>query len=236
MNLFPQRCEPIALSHTDTEYRVVADARRGAAMEVWQVERVRETLADGSVRAWEPFYRLSAVGAAAADPGGRYQTARRPSVVGGTETFLGVFDPAFDPLRPADAVLSVDALCLNRDLPASLPFGGGHPVLQLVEGHAAVRRVVCVTAPTPTLRPAHGKEHFWRLVSQLSLSHLSVVGAEAGAAALKEVLRLYDLRELAGDAGGDRRAAGGFGGARCGAGARRARGRVLSRAGCDIGV
>jgi type VI secretion system protein ImpG len=195
VNLFPQRCEPIALSHTDTEYRVVTDARRAAAMEVWQVERVRETLADGSVRAWEPFYRLSAMGAPAAEAGGRYQIVRRPSAVGGTETFLGVFDPAFDPHRPADAVLSVDALCINRDLPASLPFGGGHPVLGLVEGHTAVRQVVCVTAPTPTLRPPQGKEHFWRLVSHLSLGHLSVVGGEAGATALKEVLRLYDLRD-----------------------------------------
>jgi type VI secretion system protein ImpG len=195
VNLFSQRCEPIALSHTSTEYRVVPDARLPAAMEVWQVERVRETEADGKVRAWEPFYRLSAMGAAATESGGRYQTVRRPSSVGGTEIFLGVCDPDFDPNQPADAVLSVDALCLNRDLPGSLPFGGGHPVLQLVEGNAAVRRVMCLTAPTPTLRPPRGKDAFWRLVSHLSLGHLSVVGGEAGATALKEVLRLYDLRD-----------------------------------------
>ena len=45
VNLFPQRCEPIPLTHTDIEYRIVPDARRPAAMEVWQVERVRETAA-----------------------------------------------------------------------------------------------------------------------------------------------------------------------------------------------
>ena len=45
VNLFPQRCEPIRLTHTDIEYRIVPDARRPTAMEVWQVERVRETLA-----------------------------------------------------------------------------------------------------------------------------------------------------------------------------------------------
>ena len=43
VNLFPQRCEPIPLTHTETRYRVVPDARRPAAMEVWQVERVRES-------------------------------------------------------------------------------------------------------------------------------------------------------------------------------------------------
>jgi type VI secretion system protein ImpG len=35
------------------------------------------------------------------------------------------------------------------------------------------------------------------LISHLSLSHLSIVGGEAGAAALKEVMRLNDLRDTA---------------------------------------
>ncbi len=39
INLFPMRCEPIRLTHTDTEYRVVPDARRPRAAEVWQIER-----------------------------------------------------------------------------------------------------------------------------------------------------------------------------------------------------
>jgi len=38
---------------------------------------------------------------------------------------------------------------------------------------------------------------FWRLVSHLSLSHLSVVGGAEAASALKEILRLYDLRDSA---------------------------------------
>src|SRR5947208_6495689 len=59
INLFPQRCEPISVTHTETEYRIVPDARRSAAMEVWQVERVRETRPDGSSRSWRPFYRLT---------------------------------------------------------------------------------------------------------------------------------------------------------------------------------
>ena len=63
INLFPQRCEPISLTHTETEYRIVPDARRSAAMEVWQVERVRETRSDGSSRSWRPFYRLTSADA-----------------------------------------------------------------------------------------------------------------------------------------------------------------------------
>ena len=52
VNLFPKHCEPVPLAHTDTEYRVVPDVRRQAAMEVWQVEHVQETRPDGTVRPW----------------------------------------------------------------------------------------------------------------------------------------------------------------------------------------
>jgi type VI secretion system protein ImpG len=47
------------------------------------------------------------------------------------------------------------------------------------------------------LRPPLRERRFWRLVSHLSLGHLSVVGGEEGAAALREVLRLYDFRDTA---------------------------------------
>lgn len=197
VNLFAHRCEPVPLTHFDTEYRIVPDARRPAALEVWQVERVRESRPDGSTRPWRPFYRM---GQAEEDgASGSYLVARRdaPHPLTGSEVSLAPHDPGFDPDQPADAVLSIDALCLNRDLPASLPFGGGHPRLRPVEGSSAIRHVACLTAPTPTRRRPVREHGFWRLVSHLSLGHLSVVGGAEGAAALKEVLRLYDLRDAA---------------------------------------
>jgi type VI secretion system protein ImpG len=213
VNLFAQRCEPIRLTHTDTEYRVVPDARRPRAAEVWSVDRVRETLPDGSFRPWRPFYRLNESegatastgparapsGPANAAPGGFYYVARRPAAPGvpGTEVFVAPSDPQFDPDKPADTVLSVDALCLSRDLPTDLPFGGGRPTLRLVEGAAAVAAIRAVTPPTTTLRPPLRERGFWRLVSHLSLGHLAVSGGSDGANALKEVLRLYDLKETA---------------------------------------
>jgi type VI secretion system protein ImpG len=199
VNLFPQRCEPVTLSHQDTEYRVVADARRPRAAEIWSIERVRETLPDGSFRPWRPFHRLSEGDPEAGIPGGFYHLARRAAAPGvpGTEVFVAPHDPDFDPDKSAEAVLSIDALCNNRDLPTDLPFGGGRPRLRLVEGAAAVAALNAITAATPTLRPPLREAGFWRLVSHLSLGHLSVTGGPAGAAALKEVLRLYDLRDTA---------------------------------------
>jgi type VI secretion system protein ImpG len=199
VNLFPQRCEPVTLSHQDTEYRVVPDARRPRAAEVWSVERVRETLPDGSFRPWRPFHRLTEGDPEHAISGGFYHLARRAAEPGvpGTEVFIAPHDPEFDPDKPAEATLSIDALCVNRDLPTDLPFGGVHPRLRLVEGAAAVAALTAVTAATSTLRPPLRETGFWRLISHLSLGHLSVTGGPEGAAALKEVLRLYDLRGTA---------------------------------------
>lgn len=200
VNLFPQRCEPISLDHTSIEYRVEPDVRRPASLEIWSVERVRESLPDGEFRIWEPFHRLTrhrADDTADGSIGGFYGTARRDTTgdMRGTEVYLLPHDAGFDPERESNGVLSIDALCCNRDLPASLPFGGGRPTLRLVEGAAAVTGLTCLTAPTPTLRMPLRERGFWRLISHLSLGHLSVVGGETAADALREVLRLYDCRE-----------------------------------------
>ena len=199
VNLFPQRCETVRLTHTDTEYRVVPDVRRPRATEVWGIERVRETRSDGTQRPWFPFHRLTESAASPGPAGGYYHVARRDAAAGvpGSEVFLAPHDPAFDPANPDDTVLSVDALCLNRDLPTDLRFGGGHPTLRLVEGIAAVSAINAVTPATATLRPPLRDKTFWRLVSHLSLGHLSVTGGSEGAAVLKEVLRLYDFRDSA---------------------------------------
>jgi type VI secretion system protein ImpG len=198
VNLFPQRCEPMALTHTATEYRIEPDVRRPGALEVWTVTRVRETRPDGSFRPWEPFYRLAEGNTqTSGDTAGFFHPVRRHSAapLTGTDVFLAPYDPDFDAERPADAVLSVDALCTNRDLPADLPFGGGHPRLKLIEGVAGVIRIGCLTAPTTPLRTPLRERGFWRLVSHVSLGHLSLVGGKGAADALKEVLRLYDLRD-----------------------------------------
>jgi type VI secretion system protein ImpG len=199
VNLFAQRCEPIPLDHTVTEYRVLPDARRSGVMEVWAVSGVREVQQDSSTRPWQPFYRLRADRREAEDAGGFYHEIRRaaPAALGGSDTYLAPFDAGFDPARRADSVLSIDALCLNRDLPAELPFGGGHPRLTQLQPQAAIAQVNCLTPPTPTLRPEFRARGAWRLISHLALGHLSVVGDELGAGALKEVLRLYDLRDTA---------------------------------------
>jgi type VI secretion system protein ImpG len=101
--------------------------------------------------------------------------------------------------RPAplgEQVLAVEVTCCNRDLPARLPYGGGHPRLTLIEGGAGLAGVTCLTPPTRTRRRPVRPGLLWRLVSQLTLNHLSLGEEEDdGADALREILSLYDIAE-----------------------------------------
>ena len=57
--------------------------------------------------------------------------------------------------------------------------------------------VTCLTAPTPSRCAPLREQRNWRLISHLSLGHLSVVGGPEAASTLREVLRLYDNRDNA---------------------------------------
>jgi type VI secretion system protein ImpG len=110
--------------------------------------------------------------------------------------FLSLVDLGFKPSGPAGSVLEVQTTCLNRDLPADLPYGGDQPRLQLLEGGGPVSRILCLTPPTQTHRADLGRGQLWRLISHLSLNHLSLVD-DGDAEALREILKLYDLADSA---------------------------------------
>ncbi len=196
VNLFRQRAEPIRLDNLAAEYRVVADARRVGATEVYAIELVTASAPDGQARTFEPFFGLRS---ASEDVVAYWHAARRiaESADGGTEVFLSFVDGDFDPAAPVDYTVSVETLCLNRDRPSLLPFGGGNPRLELVEASPAIARIQCITPPTPTLRPPLGRGTRWRLISHLVLNHLSITGGEDGADALRAILRLYDFHDSA---------------------------------------
>ncbi len=198
INLFTQRAEPIPLTRTVSEYQIHPDRRRPRATEVHSVDRVVATAPDGTEADYLPFYSVKH----AADQRGQetfWFASRRPAVPGdpGTDVYLSLVDLGFDPASQSEWTLSVDTTCLNRDLPGQLPFGGGHPELRLVEGAAPVTGVACLTAPTPTLRPPMGRNGYWRLISHLSLNHLSLADVADGAEPLREILKLYDFRDSA---------------------------------------
>lgn len=195
VNLFRQNAEPLIISHQKTEYQVIPDVRRPWGLEVYSVDTVRKLVKSGErgdVVEYRPFYSLRH-GTSSEDEDTYWTAARRPSPRqddAGTDVYLSLVDLNFDPSLPATDALFIQATCLNRDLPGMLPFGGDQGDLQ-VEGEAPVARIRCLRKPTATLRPNQRKGSYWRLISHLSLNHLSIV--DGGREALLEILSLYNF-------------------------------------------
>ncbi|HJQ55677.1 MAG TPA: type VI secretion system baseplate subunit TssF [Vineibacter sp.] len=192
INLFRHRAEPLRLDGTQFENRVIPDARRVEALEIHSIERVVATSPGGAEHAVEPFFGVRHD----ADPGARFWQAGRRMGVGardkGTEIFISVLNRDANAGGPANHTLSIDTLCFNRELLARVSGSGGQIRLDLVNAAATVNRVVMITPFTPTRRPPLSSGRLWRLLSHLSLNHLSLSGGERGADALRDLLRLYD--------------------------------------------
>ena len=197
VNLFEHIAEPIRVTHTQTEYRVIPDTRQQQATEVYSIDTVTNASPyfEGPI-AVQPFYALRH-GADWDEQSAFWYASRRPSLRkgdAGTEVYLTLVNRDFQPALPAVETLTVHATCTNRDLPGKLPFGGASGDFEL-EGVAPLLRIRCLKKPTETLRPPLGKGAQWRLISHLSLNYLSL--CDGGKDALQEILRLYDFTDSA---------------------------------------
>jgi type VI secretion system protein ImpG len=199
VNLFSKIAEPIHLTHLQNEYRVIADVHRQMATEIYSVDSVTTT--DPYLqqsRQFHPFYSLRHTYDKQQERTFWYAT-RRPSQRSddpGTEVFLSLVDLGLNPHVPAVETMTVHATCSNRDLPAKLPFGDRDGDFE-VESVAPLSRVRSLKKPTSTLRPPLKHAAQWRLISHLSLNHLSIVNGESEGSpeALREILLLYDFMD-----------------------------------------
>jgi type VI secretion system protein ImpG len=106
--------------------------------------------------------------------------------------YISLVDLSSRPVLPDSDTLSIKTTCTNRDLPSRLPFGDDTGDFEL-EASTGIKKIVALTKPTSTLRPAVGRSVLWRLISHLSLNYLSLV--EDGREALQEILKLYNFTD-----------------------------------------
>jgi type VI secretion system protein ImpG len=216
VNLFRQKGDPIRLTHTSATYPVLADGRRAFAYEVQSIDSVslvRQTPQGESIVQFQPFYSLRH--AQTADSSGHYWAVRRDQTLAekspGFETQIAIVDVDFDPAAVETDTLNLELTCTNRDLPAQLTYGqrGGDLFL---EGGSSMKAISFLRKPTNSYRFEHGRGTHWRLISHLSLNHLSLTAD--GVDAFREMLALYDLprsassqRQIAGIVGIEQKAA-----------------------------
>jgi type VI secretion system protein ImpG len=204
VNLFPHRADRLNVSDREAEIHIVPDRTRPLDFEVYRVTKVTGYgTGAGNEKPFLPFY--SSGDTDAGESNAYYSTNRIPrpasarskergprSSYVGSEVYLSLVDPGSPPYADDLRQLSVETLCTNRDLPLRMSVGQGKTDFRL-EVAAPVVDVKCLAGPTPpkTSR-AHG-EFSWRLISHLSLNHLSLVnrGGSGGAARLSQLLGLY---------------------------------------------
>lgn len=201
INLFTKIAEPIQLTQRQHEYRVIPDVHRQTATEVYSIDRV--TAVDPyqqTTRQFQPFYSYRHTDNPENERAFWYATRRASQAAddNGSEVYLSLVDLGFDPHVPAVENLTVHTTCTNRDLPSRLPFGNSGANREgdfEVEGAGPLAGVVAMRKPTAPVRPPLRRAAHWRLISHLSLNHLSITTAdgEGRPRALQEILMLYDF-------------------------------------------
>jgi type VI secretion system protein ImpG len=199
-NLFEWTAEPIPLTHTKPEYRLVPEVGHPTGYEVFGVTGVTAAGTGGRDVEYQPFYHFHH-GESRDNRHAFWYATRRPGLAHddrGTDVFLHLVDSGFDPAAATGETLVVRTLCTNRDLPLRLPRVGEEVRFHL--GFAAPGvSARSVRNPTGSLRPASPRGRYWHLVSHLNVNHLSLTGDESGTEVLKTMLRLYDLTDVAAD-------------------------------------
>lgn len=201
INLFPRRVDRIHLSERVNEHHVIADRTRPMDFEIHSLTGVTGH-GTGPDQPFLPFYAVRDPSRYGRDQA--YYTLRRePRVLSseqrrkgtrstyvGSETFISLVDNRQAPYGHDLRQLGVSALCTNRDLPLFMNVGTGKSDFTLADS-APVSAIRCLAGPSrPKASHAHDNQA-WRLISQLSLNYLSLSEAGQGAAALRELLRLY---------------------------------------------
>jgi type VI secretion system protein ImpG len=209
VNLFEQYAEPIPLKHAEHEYRILPDVAYPRGLEIYSIEKVSSVNQETGETFYRPFYSFRHGGNPESERTFWYSTRR--SSLGGkreadrdsekqtedrcTDVYVHLVNLDFDPRQDfADSNLMVRTICTNRDLPLQLQQAGNELAFEL-ETAAPLQGIRCAQVPSPPLRPPPGRLSYWRLVSHLSLNHLSIANGDESREALQEILRLYDFSD-----------------------------------------
>ncbi len=104
---------------------------------------------------------------------------------------IRVVDRELDLIDAGSDSLSISLTCSNRDLPQLLSYGGSQSDF-IFENDGVVDGIRLLRKPTVTARVPLGDGLIWRLISHLSLNHMSLVSQ--GKEVLQEMLSLYNYR------------------------------------------
>jgi type VI secretion system protein ImpG len=189
INLFNKTTEPIRLDHKSFEYPLIPDKRRESTTEIHSILSVSAYPdPDKSGQRLEPFYSYDHYMDGSRHRAFWYATRRESNrkEIPGTEMFLSFLDLNFKPTDPPVQTVYAHTLCTNRELTRKIPDDAP---LQLEE--KLLYDISLIGRPSLPQSPLLGGPTAWRLISHLSLNHLSLAEGSDSLNALREILGLY---------------------------------------------
>lgn len=190
INLFHKTTEPIRLDHKTFEYPLIPDKRRESTTEIHSILSVSASSdPHQSVEKLEPFYSYNHYMDGAKHRAFWNATRRNSNrkEVPGTEMSLSFLDLNFRPTDPPVQTVYAHTLCTNRELTRTMPEDA---TLNL-EAKLLEYDIAVLGRPSLPYSPLLGGPTVWRLISHLSLNHLSLAEGSDSLNALQEILGLY---------------------------------------------
>lgn len=207
VNLFERRADRLHLDEGSTSYHLVPDRTAALDYEVFDVTGVSGYREDNQEQRFLPLFAVPQVEPVGGE-GAYWSAVREPRVASdrrkregprsgyvGTEVFLSLVDARDAPLRGPLRQLAVSMRCTNRDLPIFIPTGGQGAGELSINAGVALEQAMVVAGPSRPQSALREGPIAWRLLSLLSLNHLSLMDSspEDGALALREIMSVFAM-------------------------------------------
>jgi len=212
VNLFEGESEPVRLSQKRTEYTLRARGSKEFPPEIFSVDGLFAVTPSAPRRIpFAPFFSFR--NRQDGESEGLFWHERRHASTwipgGASDVSIAYVDQAGTTVYPEFPSASAQLTCFNGRLPAMLSMGSEKGDFDLEGGGAPLRATVALMHPTDPIQPPLDGSIQWRLISQLSLNYLSLVGEDSpetsrgqptpegrkpkSGAPLRELLRLYNF-------------------------------------------
>jgi type VI secretion system protein ImpG len=191
VNLVKTESEPIRFDQYRTEYRILPAGQLPHHYEIYSIDRATGW-EQGTTKEieYEPFYSFRF---GVADSGIRkafYHPRMREAVShDGIDVYVSFVDANQNVIYPATETVVFQLTCTNRILCEKLRVGD---LQVMTENAPTVAHFQNITRVTPGIRPPLDGDLYWKLISHLALSSVSL----SSAAAMRDVLELYNFPAL----------------------------------------
>lgn len=194
VNLYAQMAEPIRISHTRSDYPVVADARNRQDVKVYSVESA--VLSDGSDHTipLSRFFDFEHYADYSGHPFWHFSHKLNETNATGPDAGISLHNLPLDVLNSNRHLLLLECLVTNDNLPHELWKLGKLSHLSLFEANPGVTNAKICLPVKPAIVDYDRDGHHWKLISHLNLNYLSLGNPADSSSILKEILSLYDFK------------------------------------------